>query len=174
MVLSKRRGAARLATSAATAGTVGAAQATFTTLFASLSDDLGTAIVNGVVRRAGFRFVGNSYQKEALKEYLEFVYLNYLKQFPAGITQVADDFVKNSLGQTGAGKLISETGEIILSRSANLSTLAEELIHFAQLSSRNLIGQRSIATALERTLELNTKTLLRHWGFDVARLFTTP
>jgi RHS repeat-associated protein len=166
--------ASRAARIGSSVSAVGAAQGALTGLFGSLSDDVGRVIVDGVARKVGFKFVGNSFQKEALQEYLEFVFSNYIKTVPNGITQVADDFVVNSLGQKGAGKLISETGEIVLSKSANLSTLAEELIHFAQLSSRNLIGQKSIAQATEKSLELNAKKLLRLWGFEVAKRFTTP
>ncbi|GAA4464554.1 hypothetical protein [Novipirellula rosea] len=101
--------------------------------FKSLFKELSEEAVEQTGLRVPYRWAGNVWQKQALEEYLEAIMMKYLAKHPDGITKVsgvilggADDAIN-----LGAGR-ISQSGKIFVSKThGNLSTLTEELIHFA-------------------------------------------
>ena len=71
------------------------------------------------------------------------------------------------LGDDGAqilGEFNSVNKTISLYRGSNLSTVSEELIHFRQILSRDLLGKR-IPKSLIDVLESDAATVLKQWGF---------
>ncbi len=157
----------RAASAAGAAAATGSVATAIPAAIRGLSEKPLEVIVNGAIVRTPFEFVGSSWQKQALLEYLEFAYKEYLKKVPTGIAQSVDEVIKEVSGTTiryAAGKTVTKTGEIVLAKSANLGTLAEEMIHFMQLSSRNLIGT-NISNATKATMDYEAKVLLKLWGF---------
>ena len=67
-------------------------------------------------------------------------------------------------GRQVLGEYDTVANSITLFRGSNLSTVSEELIHFAQIRDRGLIGQ-SISPSLARELERSAAVTLRQWGY---------
>jgi hypothetical protein len=91
------------------------------------------------------------------------VYNDFLEN--GGKLIVKRDLIK--FGDDGAqilGEFNSVNKTITLFRGSNLSTIAEELIHFKQIQRLGLLGKR-IPKSLINGLENAAETVLKQWGF---------
>jgi RHS repeat-associated protein len=123
---------------------------------------------------AGYKFISNKWQLQALIEYLEQVHAKYLQySLNHAVLQSADDVILNTAGQPCLGMANPFARTILLSAKSNLGTLAEELIHFQQLSAKGLWGlantaeNQAILNGLKKTLEADVKSALQLWWFNV-------
>ena len=91
------------------------------------------------------------------------IYNDFLEN--GGKLIVKRDLIK--FGDDGAqilGEFNSVNKTITLFRGSNLSTIAEELIHFKQIQRLGLLGKR-IPKSLINGLENAAETVLKQWGF---------
>lgn len=125
----------------------------------------------GKMLYAGRDFIGNSWQKQALMEYLGQVHARYLQHSLGQAIKHSADDVMTVGGKSTLGEANPFLRQITLAGKARLSTLAHELIHFEQLMARGLWGlpntaaNRALLASQKNALEEAVEKVLTLWKF---------